>query len=243
MVTADSRLLRDRARDLEAEAEENPADRSEILLDAGVAWRHAGDVERAFEVLHDLAEVRDQFGLYAMIEVAEIHLERGEQDEADAVLRRLRRDPLLDDGHCMITGEFFETRGDLVAAERWLGRGAALLTEEQLDEMEASPAPDATVAGMLLTSRRRVRRALGRDPDMLDDLAPAELPADPVERHRHVNAAFDHEFTDSAGSWTWRRDVVPKDPPRNAPCPCGSGRKYKKCCGAPTQPPASANHS
>lgn len=25
----------------------------------------------------------------------------------------------------------------------------------------------------------------------------------------------------------------PKSPPRNKPCPCGSGRKYKKCCGAP----------
>jgi len=23
-----------------------------------------------------------------------------------------------------------------------------------------------------------------------------------------------------------------KKPDRNAPCPCGSGRKYKKCCGA-----------
>ena len=23
-----------------------------------------------------------------------------------------------------------------------------------------------------------------------------------------------------------------KVPDRNAPCPCGSGRKYKKCCGA-----------
>lgn len=25
----------------------------------------------------------------------------------------------------------------------------------------------------------------------------------------------------------------PKAPPRNKPCSCGSGRKYKKCCGAP----------
>ena len=25
---------------------------------------------------------------------------------------------------------------------------------------------------------------------------------------------------------------MPK-PPRNAPCSCGSGKKYKKCCGAP----------
>ncbi|TDC03308.1 SEC-C metal-binding domain-containing protein, partial [Actinomadura bangladeshensis] len=23
-------------------------------------------------------------------------------------------------------------------------------------------------------------------------------------------------------------------PERNAPCWCGSGRKYKKCCGSPT---------
>ena len=23
-----------------------------------------------------------------------------------------------------------------------------------------------------------------------------------------------------------------KKPARNAPCPCGSGKKYKKCCGA-----------
>jgi hypothetical protein len=24
---------------------------------------------------------------------------------------------------------------------------------------------------------------------------------------------------------------VVSDPPRNAPCPCGSGKKWKKCCG------------
>ena len=24
------------------------------------------------------------------------------------------------------------------------------------------------------------------------------------------------------------------DPGRNAPCPCGSGKKYKRCCGAQT---------
>ncbi len=26
-----------------------------------------------------------------------------------------------------------------------------------------------------------------------------------------------------------KADAVPE---RNAPCPCGSGKKYKKCCGA-----------
>lgn len=224
MVT-DSRILRDRALAIEAEAELYPADRSEILLDAGAAWRQAGDLARAFDLLREAAETRDQYGLYAMIELAEIHFERGEPDRADELLHRLRRDPLLDDGHCMIAGEFLESRGDLAAAERWLGRGAALLTEEQLDEMQASPAPDATVAGMLLNSRRRVRQALGRDPDMLDDLAPSEIPMDPDERRRHIDEALGVDRTPG--------EVAPKDPPRNAPCPCGSGRKYKKCCGSP----------
>lgn len=34
---------------------------------------------------------------------------------------------------------------------------------------------------------------------------------------------------------TWRRSrtvVKEKTPGRNDPCPCGSGKKYKKCCGA-----------
>ena len=34
---------------------------------------------------------------------------------------------------------------------------------------------------------------------------------------------------------TWRRSrtvVKEKAPGRNDPCPCGSGKKYKKCCGA-----------
>lgn len=26
--------------------------------------------------------------------------------------------------------------------------------------------------------------------------------------------------------------IKPKEPGRNDPCPCGSGKKYKKCCGA-----------
>lgn len=42
------------------------------------------------------------------------------------------------------------------------------------------------------------------------------------------------------GRWFyWDRDAVPDRAQqaasvgRNDPCPCGSGRKYKKCCGAP----------
>jgi preprotein translocase subunit SecA len=28
--------------------------------------------------------------------------------------------------------------------------------------------------------------------------------------------------------------------PRNAPCPCGSGQKFKRCCGSPISPGAAS---
>lgn len=44
------------------------------------------------------------------------------------------------------------------------------------------------------------------------------------------------------GIWLYdESEINPKSPPvevkrvgRNEPCPCGSGKKYKKCCGGPT---------
>ena len=51
----------------------------------------------------------------------------------------------------------------------------------------------------------------------------------------HERASFRRE----GGRWLYVDGVIgPKDPPRHAakvgrndPCPCGSGKKYKKCCG------------
>jgi SEC-C motif-containing protein len=47
-------------------------------------------------------------------------------------------------------------------------------------------------------------------------------------------------FRREDGLWVYvDGDINPKDPPRqvekvgrNEPCPCGSGKKFKKCCGA-----------
>lgn len=49
----------------------------------------------------------------------------------------------------------------------------------------------------------------------------------------HATAALAHELPD--------QPPVPEATPRNAPCPCGSGAKYKRCCGA--QAPAVLHHS
>lgn len=59
-----------------------------------------------------------------------------------------------------------------------------------------------------------------------------------VRRIHHELAVFGR---DEAGHWCYLEGRAPERAPvrrtqprigRNEPCPCGSGRKYKKCCGA-----------
>lgn len=58
------------------------------------------------------------------------------------------------------------------------------------------------------------------------------------KEHEHLEAA---RFTREDGQWRYsgtveaKGETVHRESPkvgRNDPCPCGSGRKYKKCCGA-----------
>lgn len=58
------------------------------------------------------------------------------------------------------------------------------------------------------------------------------------QEQEHVEAAI---FAREAGRWVYagqlpqRGQTVRREAPkvgRNDPCPCGSGKKYKKCCGA-----------
>jgi len=57
------------------------------------------------------------------------------------------------------------------------------------------------------------------------------------KEHEHVETAI---FGREDGKWAYVGQVPPKGQPvrreqpkigRNDPCPCGSGKKYKKCCG------------
>lgn len=68
-------------------------------------------------------------------------------------------------------------------------------------------------------------------------------PTDPEIKKQFINGQV-QEFL-NAGAIRAEPDPLSDEPPipivastakvgRNAPCPCGSGRKYKKCCGSPT---------
>lgn len=71
-----------------------------------------------------------------------------------------------------------------------------------------------------------------------DDLGEVEF----VARFRDSQGRRNHHecgrFKRRRGQWLFTEGEMIKSPPlsvvkvgRNEPCPCGSGRKYKKCCG------------
>ena len=64
-------------------------------------------------------------------------------------------------------------------------------------------------------------------------------PPRPYRRHGwgHAGQAVDHSLGKSSGSPVFElpdEGRRPAEVGRNDPCPCGSGRKYKRCCGSVT---------
>lgn len=81
--------------------------------------------------------------------------------------------------------------------------------------------------------------ALNRFRKLLPEIAPslvAQMPPD-EEAQRALAFAMFHEVWNRVPrpDHDWRPQPLPK-PERNGPCPCGSGRKYKQCCGAVSGP-------
>jgi SEC-C motif-containing protein len=87
----------------------------------------------------------------------------------------------------------------------------------------------------------RVRSTEGGGPD--DDEGVVHFRARYKVQSQQVDHVERARFTRVDGAWRFH-SVVEEDAPqlvpvaaassvgRNDPCPCGSGRKYKKCCGA-----------
>ena len=40
----------------------------------------------------------------------------------------------------------------------------------------------------------------------------------------------DYYYCSECGHYLEPYELLPQDSHRNAPCPCGSGKKYKRCC-------------
>jgi len=78
------------------------------------------------------------------------------------------------------------------------------------------------------------------EPGSTPDQAFVEFSAYFVDDGREQVLQEKSEFQRVDGEWFYARPVrmgpapkkSPPKPGRNDPCPCGSGKKYKRCCGA-----------
>ncbi|MDY0170066.1 MAG: SEC-C domain-containing protein [Thermoguttaceae bacterium] len=104
-----------------------------------------------------------------------------------------------------------------------------LLHHEDFSMTSGAAIPIGVVPeGALSVIANDVSRAIVRDPDGYFD--PATLIRGCLEH----GCASDIEYQDPTGQPLGRTRSIESSAPRrfsrNAPCPCGSGRKYKKCC-------------
>ncbi|WP_344437186.1 SEC-C metal-binding domain-containing protein [Actinomadura bangladeshensis] len=134
----------------------------------------------------------------------------GRTDEADAEIARLSRSH-VDPGPAELIAESLEGQGRLDEALTWF-----TITCRDLMADDGELADSRLFARPELRGRQRVRRALGLPP------------AGSFFVRADVGRAFAEGLVHgTAPTLAW-------PPERNAPCWCGSGRKYKKCCGSPT---------
>lgn len=169
------------AEHLEAEALEWPDQRGEILLEAAVAWRGAGDRDRATRLLTEIVAEGGEDGLYARCELVADCYERGDVAGAEQGLAQLAREPALHDGHCQLVAELLAERGDLHGAAAWYDRAVARLAPETVAALRGPDGWMQLAAAIMLRGRRGVRRRLGRPADAMDEIVPAPPSRLPVD--------------------------------------------------------------
>jgi tetratricopeptide (TPR) repeat protein len=320
LVTAPDEM-QEHLRELEAELEEYPDQRGEILLEIASVQLDLGEAERAVGIWHDLIAEGGEDGDYARVALAEHLFERGQDEHARAELAALKATRRTSGGGWQLAAELFDERGELAEALVWYTMATERFTPEEM----AALSEDfgwASVPGMLVRRRRALRKEAGLPPDDTDQLLPddkeireqfrppfpsAEEAVDAVRARRglptEVRMLFwpRSEFGVARERWpdqlgqdvseaqyysdleakldalasegASRVSAVPYSvesfavavdalgdrradptaakreyldarytegyyvqwpPPRNQPCWCGSGTKYKKCCWAPT---------
>ncbi|GAB2844010.1 tetratricopeptide repeat protein [Lentzea nigeriaca] len=146
----------DKARLLDEDLEE---DREGFLLDAARAWREAGDHDRAIELLTEAIELGIEDHDHPRVLLAEVLFDLGQDGEARAQLRALRKtwpdspDPYEQAGDLMCR------RGEFEEALNWY------------DLAVAQEEPRTLADRPLAMSRREVRHKLGLPEDDLDKAA------------------------------------------------------------------------
>lgn len=161
----------EQARALEDDARHYPEDRVQCLLEAAVAWRAAGDPERAITLLDEWPSWPDQVdaGL-ARVDIAESLWALGRAAEAEQVMADLRatRPPA---SVCNAAAELCEERESWDKALGWFSLAVHQLSAAELAAVQSGQAWFSD-AQMVLQGRQRVRARLRMAPDELDRSVP-----------------------------------------------------------------------
>lgn len=230
-----------------------PEETGEILLDAVDALRER-DAGAARTLAEALREHAPHLGHRQFATNQLVGMLRAEERtaEADALLEELMR-PGLERGVALLLAEDLAEQGDYDKAlycYNVVCRGILAEPPETVAELNR-------LGLMPLLGRARMRELLGMALDA-HDLATRSTDAylPPLENLADLQngapgapgtpGAPGRDIVGSAGSGAPQRpfpDVpartgpgersTPPPPGRNEPCACGSGRKFKKCCGSP----------
>jgi tetratricopeptide (TPR) repeat protein len=160
---------RDRAAELEKEAARYSEERGEILLEAGEAWKQAGEPHRAVAVWRGLIEAGGEDAGFARYSLAELCFEQGREAEGWEHLRALE-DGAVDAGPAGLVAELLAERGEDEAALRWFDRAISALSAEQVAAI-GEPGGNPSVQAPLFFGRQDCRRRLGFPADEWDRIA------------------------------------------------------------------------
>jgi preprotein translocase subunit SecA len=117
--------------------------------------------------------------------------------------------------------------------------GTARVLARQAAEAEAAAAKAAPVAQPTATARKSTARASAAAAPTVSGTGP-QLAVKGLDEPRRVEnlqysaPTLDSSAKESGAAKAAKSATVTgtKETPRNAPCPCGSGKKYKQCHGA-----------
>jgi tetratricopeptide (TPR) repeat protein len=179
------------AGELEAELEQYPEERGEILLEAADQWRRAGDHDRAMALLTDAVALGGEDGGCARVGLAEVLFALDRTEQAQAELDALRHSRPASPVPCHLAAELLEERGALEQALTWFNMAVSRLTEQEMAQRDTEFGAFSFANG-IVSGRRRVRDALGLPPDELDRSVDA--------RTEHADELF--------------RGLTPPNPPR-----------------------------
>lgn len=166
-VTITSTQAADTARELEAQLDDYPDERGEILVEAGESWHRAGEHDRAIELLTESVALGGGDGGNARVGLADVLFDLGRTDEAQAQLDALRQDRPTSPTPCHGAAELLAERGELEPALTWFNIAISRLSDEEMAARHEEFG-FASYANQLLAGRRRVRRELGLPADELD---------------------------------------------------------------------------